>query len=194
MELDKRIKEGKRPLTCLDVEQAREFEGKLCLFSSSFVNYKNIREYAKYPQYTGTLSVKDKDKFKYITDEESPYRNENDGYFYELVLPLEWVKEPEKKYRPFSLEEFLKIFDIGDQIGFRSKDNGEVKYAMLVGYTDDFFADNTDRSDGENDVMIGIYRFSLSYLFENYDLYFEDEWQPFGVLDEQGAGDKAGEL
>ena len=51
--------------------------------------------------------------------------------------------------------------------------------------------------------MIGIYRFSLSYLFENYDLYFEDEWQPFGVIDDdvseivrdvEKAVDKAGEL
>ena len=101
MILDSRIKEGKRPLTCLDVEQAREFVGKKCLFSNSYVNYKNIKEYEKFPQYTGILGIKD--KFKYNCKEESPFKNGTDGYCYDLVLPLEWVKpeEPEKKYREY---------------------------------------------------------------------------------------------
>ena len=180
MELDKRIKEGKKPLNCFDTEQAKQFIGKKCYFSDDARDFMN-------------LDKADGDTLFYVAELQNIWTaeeycfadNSNDWRF---ILPLEWVREektePEKKYRPFSLEEFLKIFDVGDQIGFRSKDNGEVKYAMFVGYTDDFFADNTDRSDGKNDVMIGIYYFSLSYLFENYDLYFEDEWQPFGVLDE----------
>ena len=177
MELDKRIKEGKRPLTCFDVKEAKQFIGKECYFSNYLCNFNDINSIA--PRALLHNITEDKDA-------SNPYYS-CPGYF-AYCLPGEWVEEeknePEKKYRPFTLEEFLKIFDVGDQIGFRSKDNGEVKYAMFVGYTDDFFADNTDRSDGENDVMIGIYRFSLSYLFENYDLYFEDEWQPFGVIDE----------
>ena len=108
------------------------------------------------------------------TEEEYCFADNSNGY--RFILPLEWVKpeeseEPEKKYRPFSLEEFLKIFDVADQIEFRNKDNGEVKHTMFIGYAKD-------------DVMIGIYRFSLSYLFENYELFFEDKWQPFGVIDE----------
>ena len=96
MELDKRIKEGKRPLTCLDIEQAREFEGKQCLFSDSYVNYKNIREYAKYPQYTGILHIEEDTK-RFLTKEDYVFRNGTDGYCYSLVLPCEWVKESEKK-------------------------------------------------------------------------------------------------
>ena len=173
MKLDSRILKGKKPLDCFDVEEAKQFIGKkgyFCDHRSGFTNISNLVE----------------DVLRDITPDDNyceVYKTNCTSW--EYFLPEEWIKEPEekpeKKYRPFSLEEFLKIFDIGDQIGFRSKDNGEVKYAMFVGYTDDFFADNSDRSDGENDVMIGIYRFSLSYLFENYDLYFEDEWQPFGI-------------
>ena len=33
MELDKRIKEGKRPLTCFDLKEAEKFEGKEGYFS-----------------------------------------------------------------------------------------------------------------------------------------------------------------
>ena len=170
MELDKRIMSGKKPLTCFDIEEAKQFIGKECYFSNYLCNFNNINSIA--PRALLHNITEDKDA-------SNPYYS-CPGYF-AYCLPCEWVKEPEKKYRPFSLEEFLKIFDVGDQIGFRSKDNGEVKHAMFVGYTDDFLADNSDRSDGENDVMIGIYRFSLSYLFDNYELLLEDGWQPFGI-------------
>ena len=173
MELDKRIKEGKKPLTAFD-EMESKFIGTDCFFSDKPSDFADLSKCQ-----VGKLMSLDA-----VSGMFGASKNNSYAVFY-FCLPCEWVEEKkEPKYRPFSLEEFLKIFDIGDQIGFRSKDNGEVKYAMFVGYTDDFFADNTDRSDGENDVMIGIYRFSLSYLFENYDLYFEDEWQPFGVIDE----------
>ena len=172
MELDKRIMSGKKPLTAFDVMESK-FIGTDCYFSDKPSDFADLSKCQ-----VGKLMSLDA-----VSGMFGASKNNSYAVFY-FCLPCEWVKEPEKKYRPFTLEEFLKIFDVGDQIGFRSKDNGEVKYAMFVGYTDDFFADNTDRSDGENDVMIGIYRFSLSYLFENYDLYFDDEWQPFGVIDE----------
>ena len=178
MELDSRILKGKTYLDCYDTEVAKKFIGKECYLSDGVASFANIDNLNK----ATLMKVDDRDM--------RPYKLETTrghyGAWSPFILPCEWIKpeEPEKKYRPFTLEEFLKIFDIGDQIGFRSKDNGEVKHAMFVGYTDDFFADNTDRSDGENDVMIGIYRFSLSYLFDNYELLLEDGWQPFGVIDE----------
>ena len=173
MILDSRIKEGKRPLTCLDVEQAREFEGKLCLFSSSFANYKNICEYARYQQYTGTLSVKDKDKFKYIADEESPYRNENDGYFYELVLPLEWVKKPEKKYRPYIVMEFIKEYPLGSHLHFRPKDKTIEMHRLIDGYN--------DCPNGAGTVFMCGAMYSMSELYNNYEICINGEWKPFGI-------------
>lgn len=189
MELDKRIKEGKRPLTCLDVEQARKFEGKLCLFSSSFANYKNICEYARHQQYTGTLSVKDKDKFKYIADEESPYRNENDGYFYELVLPLEWVKpeEHEKKYRPYTLAEWIGQHTIGDVIRYRCKSQKTELRHLYVGYGYSIGADIKNTTSGT--LTLGVASYTLDYLLEDYEIEVNGEWLPFGVLDEQGVGE-----
>ena len=183
MELDKRIIDGKKPLTCLDIEQAREFEGKLCLFSSSFANYKNICEYARHQQYTGTLSVKDKDKFKYIADEESPYRNENDGYFYELVLPLEWIKEPEKKYRPYTLAEWVDQHEIGEVIHYRDKDYKQEFCVMYSGYIIDDGEDVQDvRTIGR--IVLMFTGYFLEELFKDYEICINGEWQPFGVLDE----------
>ena len=96
MILDKRILKGKKPLTCLDAEEARGFKGKVCLFSDSYVNYKNIQEYMENPQYVGILELDNSEEV-----EDYIFRNGRDGYKYCLALPLEWVKESEKKYRPY---------------------------------------------------------------------------------------------
>lgn len=176
MELDKRIEALTDILSVTSILNNRDLDKK-GYFADHIAEFKDLSKcmYGEFVEY--------REHEQCFLCEIDHYDGTFDHTYYRYFLPEDSLLpvEPEKKYRPFSLEEFLKIFDVGDQIGFRSKDNGEVKYAMFVGYTDDFFADNTDRSDGENDVMIGIYRFSLSYLFENYDLYFEDEWQPFGI-------------
>lgn len=173
-ELDKRIIAGKRPLTCLDVEQARKFEGKLCLFSSSFVNYKNIREYAKYPQYTGILAIKD--KFDNLESEESPYRNGNDGYLYEFILPLEWVEEPEKKWRAYTIAEFQETFTVGRAVRFRRKDAPTKEHLLAFGgyYT---------LHDGRVSILFGIHLYTLEELFEQYEWqeFYTDEYRPFGI-------------
>lgn len=175
MELDKRIKDRTGIQTCISFD--KKYIGKKGFFFDEFCQLIDLKAKCCY----GTLI--DINETDVANDLCFKATSDKTGYncFFRFFIPEDHLKPVEKKYRPFSLEEFLKIFDVGDQIGLRSKDNGEVKHAMFVGYTDDFFANNTDRSDGKNDVMIGIYRFSLSYLFENYDLYFEDEWQPFGI-------------
>ena len=52
MELDSRIKEGKRPLTCFDTEQAKEFLGKECYFSNCKSHYKNLSAFEKFVSLT----------------------------------------------------------------------------------------------------------------------------------------------
>ena len=42
MELDKRIKEGKKPLTCFDVKEAKQFIGKECYLSNSIADYADL--------------------------------------------------------------------------------------------------------------------------------------------------------
>ena len=181
MELDKRIKEGKRPLNCFDTEQAMQFIGKQCYFSDDATDFMD-------------LDKADGDTLFYVAELQNIWTAEeycfaDNSNAYRFILPFEWVKpeeskEPEKKYRPFSLEEFLKIFDIGDQIDFKGKGYcDEVKVAMFTGYITD-----VDRSDDETpgavELMLGCFHYSLLDLFKDYELFLDDEWQPFGVLDE----------
>lgn len=179
MILDPRIKEGKRPLTCLDVDQAQQFVGKECIFSDSFINYKNIQLYTENPQYIGILSIED--KFKYNCKEESPFINKTDGYCYDLVLPLEWINESEKKYRPYTIKDFEKAFlndEFDDFIIFRDKHNPDDIYTMRY---------NGNFKKGQFEyICLGAKNFSFESLFENYEIAdYDGDWQPFGVIDEQ---------
>ena len=178
MKLDKRILEGKRPLTCIDVEQAREFVGKECIFSDKYENFENLDKYLFVnSDYSAILSIDDTPKCgDYV------FRNAKNAVHYGLILPLEWVKEPEKKYRPYSIAEFLKLYQVGDIVEFRAKNCDEFYRAMFIGYITNSNR-SMDEKPGEIDVMLGNYLYSLSHLFEDHELFFEDEWQPFGVYE-----------
>ena len=85
----------------------------------------------------------------------------------------------EKKYRPFTPDEFTDTFNIGEPIIFRRKQSKYVyEYNVLfIGLC--FSGNNVD-------VVLGNDRFSLETLFNNYEWRQHDsyEWQPFGVIDE----------
>lgn len=173
MELDSIIIEGKKPFTCLDIEQAREFEGKLCLFSPLLGNYKNISEYSEYPQYTGILTIRD--KFDSPMSEECPYRNGNDGYFYEFALPLEWIKEPEPpEYEPYSVMEFIKEYPIGSHVHFRPKDGIMEMHRLVDGYN--------DCKNGAGNLFLSGRWCSMTELYNDYEIYRDGNWEPFGKI------------
>lgn len=174
MELDKRIKEGKKPLDCFDTEIAKQFIGKKGYFSHYIDNYADLKNTA-----LGALgSTGDTFHESFVCIEEPL-----DNYYYEFFLPAEWVKEPEKKYRPFSLDEFLKIFNTGDLVEFRYKDSDEFKCAMFTGYITDVDRID-DKTPGSCELMLGIFHYSLYSLFEECELFLDDKWQPFGIIDE----------
>ena len=175
--LDKKIKPGKRPLTCLDVDQAREFEGKKCLFSDSYVNYKNIKEYAKYPQYTGILHIEEDTK-RFRAKEDYVFRNGTDGYCYSLCLPLDWIEQgPGNKinFEQYRLETFEKEFNIGDVVTFKGKPNtdrfGSYFKCVYSGYR--IFPDDII-------VFFGSPGFTFSELFDLYEINRDGNWEPFG--------------
>ncbi len=181
MKLDSRIKYGKRPLTCLDIEQAREFEGKQCLFSDSYVNYKNIRDYAKYPQYTGILHIGE-DKQILRSKEDYIFRNLTDGYLYSLCLPLDWIEqEPGNKinFEQYHLETFKKEFNIGDVVTFKGKTNtdraGSYYECIYSGYR--IFAEK-----GSTIIIVnlGLWGFTFSELFDFYEIKRDGNWESFG--------------
>ena len=174
MELDKRIKEGKRPLNCFDTELAKKFIGKECYFSDDARDFMN-------------LDKADGDTLFYVAELQNIWTaeeycfadNSND---YRFILPFEWAnpEEPEKKYRPFSLDEFSNIFKIGDLVEFRYKDSDEVKCAMFTGYITDVDRID-DKNPGSCELMLGCFHYSLLSLFKECELFLDGEWQPFGI-------------
>ena len=186
MELDKRIKEGKRPLTCFDTEQAKQFIGKECYFSDQICTFSKLLD--AYSHVTANLLVS-REKYLYVGElltvsdsDESCYEAGINGEaeWFQFCIPCEWVKEPEKKYRPFSLDEFLKIFNTGDLVEFRYKDSDEVKCAMFTGYITDVDRID-DKTPGSCEIMLGIFHYSLLDLFKDFERFYNGEWQPFGV-------------
>lgn len=173
MELDSRIIEGKKPLTCFDIEQAKEFLGKECYFSNCKGHYKNLSAFEKYVSLAdhciGTLTaVMDLGDRVFDVDQQC---NE-----FRYCLPCEWVKEPKKKYRAFTIKEFQQKYSVGSVLQIRQKQNRFTESVVqYVGY-----------KVYEERIYLGITDFTLDELFENFEMIEpqSDTWHPFGVIDE----------
>lgn len=172
MKLDPRIIEGKRPLTCFDTEVAKGFIGKECYLSDGVASFANVDNLNK-----AVLIEVDDENIK-------PYTLENIRWRYSsnFILPCEWVKEPEEpenKWRPFTLDEFVKRFDL--EVGTRvfliryKTTPGHQKRLLLTGLIQ-------DTNPGSCGVCLGGFQFTFSDLFDMFDVRFgEKDWQPFGV-------------
>ena len=180
MELDKRIKEGKKPLTCFDTEQAKEFLGKECYFSNAYCTFEDLHRIPK-----SELQYISNDK-----DASDPYKTA--CYFYPFCLPCEWVKEEksELKYRPYSLNEFLNEHEIGDKITYRHKTKEQPENfirhkEMICGYQ---IMEGEANTPGEGLINLGGVWISLQAMFDDCETpnsyLYPEVWQPFGVIEE----------
>ncbi len=163
MELDSRIIEGKRPLTCFDSEYAKQFIGKKGFVAGELTQFCDLNE-------TDETTLK------------NVYQNKTGCFVtsltrYKYFLPSEWVQEPEKKYRPFTNEEFLALFDSGKLHSIRKK-NEKGRYIITdVYFNDDYEKDTVFVRLNNCDAGAG-----MRYLVNNGYEYFDGEdWQPFGV-------------
>ena len=165
MELDKRIIKGKKPLTCFDLKEAEEYVGKKCYISNEYDFFRDL-DFTQQKILNG------------VEDCEAPFHYDSDKQA-EFCLPEEWVKEPEKKYRPYTKHEFLNKFECGKPINIRRKDD----------YIN-FFIETMPSVKIDNlsdDVHVRLFEgiFNLKRLFDEFEWQKSNgEWQPFGVLDE----------
>ena len=164
MELDKRIKEGKKPLTAFDVMESK-FIGTDCYFSDKASDYGDLSNCQ-----IGTLVSRDGMTGVFNATKNNSYAN------FDYCLPCEWVEEEKKepKYRPFKdhaeYKEYLNDGIIESWIQIREKLTGEVSELMYVGGS-------------EAIICLGAYSFDLNNLFYDFELFNEStgEWQPFGI-------------
>ena len=168
MELDKRIKEGKRPLTCFDLDEAEEYIGKKCYISNEYDFFRNL-DFTQQKILNG------------VEDCEAPFHYDSDSQA-EFCLPCDWVKDSEKKYRAFTLAEWIDQHEIGEVIHCRNEHKQEF-HVMYTGYVIDNGEDILDnRTTGR--IMLINMGYLLQELFERYEICINGEWQPFGVIED----------
>ena len=173
MKLDPRIIEGKKPLTCFDVEEAKQFLGKECYFSNCKCHYKKLDDFKRF------VSLSD-----YCIGVLTAVMNLGDRVFdvdqqckeFRYCLPCEWVKEKEpKKYRPYkNYDEMSQDFSVGQIIDYIDKDFNCIHQAEIV--------EAFTNSAGETYVGIGRTYYALSAWFESIEVKDPetDQWVPFG--------------
>ena len=162
MELDKRIKEGNRPLTCFDLKEAEKFIGEDGYFAHEMEAFENL-DCCYFSRLLGFDTC----------DKSIPFAVANASRDYEFFIPEEWTKEPEKKYREYkNLDEFFEVtgLEIGDLIKLKFPGNN-VAELLIVGGCD-------------NGLFIGIHKYTFKQLFEIVEISISGEWKPFGVIED----------
>lgn len=179
MKLDKRIIEGKRPLSCIDTDEAKQFIGKEGYFAGDLSVYQKLDYFQ-----TWTLQEIKNNISRCFKDN---VLNEHWNYF----LPKEWVKEkePEPEWKPYDLDAWRNDnFRIGNAITFRIKPKNEQDSKNLPVKTMIYLGREERSNDLDNvSIYIGPTAYSFQHLFEHYEI-FDDKyeklgcpkWRPFG--------------
>lgn len=162
MKLDKRIIIGRKFLDCFDTDTAMQFINEKCYFGEDITDFEDISKLPCSMLYS-------------VDNSSAPYDYYKEGILHSagFILPCRWVKEPEKKYRPYSLSEWIEQYEIGDIIHYRCKSDGTELLHMYLG---------TRHRPESVKITLGDASYSLECLFEDYEIEVNGEWKPFGVL------------
>ena len=168
MELDKRIKTRTdiqsvtSILNNLDLDKKGYFADRIAEFKDlSKCMYGEFVEYREHEQcflceidhYDGTF---DHTYYRYFIPEDS-------------LLP---EVKPEKKYRAFTIAEWIEHHEIGEVIHYRSKSEGIEAHIMYMG---------TYHHKNKGTIVLGVASYTLDCLFEEFEIEIDGEWQPFGT-------------
>lgn len=167
MKLDKRIIEGKKPLTCFDSEEARQFIGQEGYFSNKQSDFQDLNDACREVLQDVIDSYDNAPPFKF-----------SDLFRTSYFLPLAWTKE--KPYRAYQVKEFYDLFadKVGKQVfTIRNKYDPDNAYVALL--TEVPFYTNTTRYL----VGLGTGTYTLPELVKKYEVFdhSENKWKPFGV-------------
>ena len=172
MKLDPRIIEGKRPLTPFDTEEAKPFVCKDCYFAYNYTSFRALQVCSKGP----LTAVDDKNDMPFVMADgfggisKLPY-----------IIPCEWVKQ-EEHWRPYTFEEFLARFQVGERIRYRKKDNPDYDIIEVLSVM------RINQKNNEISVRLSCGDYDLQGLFDTFEIFeiFDCEsssadFTPFGV-------------
>lgn len=188
MELDKRIKAITDIQSVTDGCHDWEFMTKKGYFADRIVNFQDLSkcEYGTYVDY--------REHDKCFHCEVNLPDGTSDYNWFSYFLPEDSLlpeEKPEKKYRPYSLNEFLNEHEIGDKITYRHKykeqpENFIRHKEMICGYQ---IMEGEANTPGEGLINLGGVWVSLQSMFDDCETpnsyLYPEVWEPFGVLDKE---------
>ena len=156
MELDKRIKS----IDCIRSFNTNNDDclGKFGYFTNYVTNFDDLNSIRK-----GICVFKDGSRFPFYCDDQK----------FQFFIPENELLPKEKKFRPYTLEEFCNEgFEV---VVFRHKNDESLEYHVryngYLKYDNDVYL-----------IIFGNKLYPLNELFENYEYLDDDgEWKPFGV-------------
>lgn len=143
-------------------------------FANRIADFKDLSKcmYGKYVEYRYD------DKCFLCEVDLSDGTSDRDWYTY--FISEDTLNPIEKKYRPFTNEEFFNLFDAGKLHSIRKK-NERGRFII----TEVYFNDDCEKDKVYVKLNHCSAGFAMRYLVNNGYEYFDDrEWQPFGVIDE----------
>lgn len=175
MELDSRIKAGKRPLNCFDTEQAKQFIGKQCYFSDDTRDFMN-------------LDKADGDSSFYIAELQNIWTAEeycfaDNGNDYRFILPLDWVEQPTTpEFVPYTLDTWEQEFKTGDVVFFKGKEDTwkDKNYYKCM------YLGHLENEKNRILVVLGCWLFAFDELIDSFEIYRNGNWEPFGKKVNEG--------
>ena len=165
MELDKRIKS----IDCIRSFNTNNDDclGKFGYFTNYVTNFDDLNSIRK-----GICSFKDGSRFPFYCDDQK----------FQFFIPENELLPKEKKYRPYTLEEFCNEgFEI---VVFRNKNDESLEYHVRYnGYIKSRVRHNGYRTCNDNlYIILGNVNYTLKQLFDDFEYLDDDgEWKPFGV-------------
>lgn len=163
MKLDSRIKEGKKPLTPFDTEEAKPFVGKECYFAHNYTSFRDLQGCSR-----GSLTAVDyKNDMSFVMADGGISK-------FPYIIPCEWTEQKRPQWRAFKdhaeYKEFLNDGIIESWVKIKGKGDGKIYELMYIG-------------GGDDKICLGGMMLSVSNLFKDFELFNEStrEWQPFGV-------------
>ena len=175
MELDKRIKDISTIQTILQHDV--NCIGCKGYFFDEFIQTKDLSK-CRYGELIDITTHDDRNDLCFKAEYEEGLVG-----FYRFFIPEADLKPVEKKYRAFSLAEWIEHHEIGEVIHYRDKDYKQKFCVMYSGYIIDEGEDIQDvRTIGRIVFMFTAY--FLEELFKDYEIEMNGEWQPFGVIED----------
>ena len=170
--LDARIKSMDDVQTCLQYDES--YIGEMGYFASNLCDLSDLSNCSHDTLAQIILDGAGDDIFRTLHDVD--YDNWGSRFF----VPERLLKPVEKKYRAFTLAEWIDQHEIGEIIHCRNEHKQEF-HVMYTGYVIDNGEEDIQDNRTTGRIMLINMGYLLQELFERYEICINGEWMPFGI-------------